>query len=113
MMTIPEILKKLEPYTGRFPMEATKSAVEQREAITPQLPRVVEAVADNPAEFARRQDCTCPRAVVWRTSRSGVAYSGRSSTSRITDSTNRTGSRAQAHRMIFASFRIKPAFSTW
>ena len=55
-MTIPEILKELEPYTGRFPMKAMRAAIEQREAITPELLRVVEAVADNPTEFARRQD---------------------------------------------------------
>ena len=48
MMTIPEILKELEPYTGRFPMEAMKAAIDQREAITPELLRVVEAVAENP-----------------------------------------------------------------
>jgi len=28
MMTIPEILKELEPYTGRFPMKAMQAAVE-------------------------------------------------------------------------------------
>jgi hypothetical protein len=42
MMTIPEILKELEPYTRRFPMQ---TAIEQREAITPELLRVLEAVA--------------------------------------------------------------------
>ena len=56
-MTIPEILKQLEPYTGRFPMAAMRAAIEQREAITPELLRIVEAVADNPVEFAGRQDC--------------------------------------------------------
>jgi hypothetical protein len=55
MMTIPEILKELEPYTGKFPMEAMKAAVEQREAITPELLRILEAVAENPAEFAKRE----------------------------------------------------------
>jgi hypothetical protein len=54
MLTIPEILKELEPYTGRFPMEAMKAAVEQREAITPELLRVVDAVADNPTEYGKR-----------------------------------------------------------
>jgi hypothetical protein len=56
MMTIPEILKELEPYTGCFPMKAMKAAIEQREAITPELLRVLEAVAENPLAFARRQD---------------------------------------------------------
>jgi hypothetical protein len=56
MMTIPEILKELEPYTGRFPMQAMQTAIEQREAITPELLRVLEAVAENPLAFAKRQD---------------------------------------------------------
>jgi Protein of unknown function (DUF1186)/SEC-C motif len=55
-MTLPEILKELEPYTGRFPMQAMKAAVEQREAITPELLRVVEAVAEEPLEYAERKD---------------------------------------------------------
>ena len=55
-MTIPEILKELEPYTGKFSMKAMKAAVEQREAITPELLRVLEAVAENPAEWAKRED---------------------------------------------------------
>ena len=55
-MTIPEILKALEPYTGHFPMEAMKAAIEQREAITPELLRVLEAVAEDAAGFAKRQD---------------------------------------------------------
>jgi len=60
MLTIPEILKELEPYTGRFPMEAMRAAIEQREAITPELLRVVEAIAANPAEFAKREDDMLP-----------------------------------------------------
>jgi len=39
LMTIPEFLKELEPYTGRFPERAMRAAVEQREAITPELLR--------------------------------------------------------------------------
>src|SRR5665213_2906480 len=49
MMTIPEILKELETYTGRFPLDAMKAAIEQREAITPELLRIVEAVAEDTA----------------------------------------------------------------
>ncbi len=56
MMTIPEILKALEPYTGRFPMKAMRAAVEQRGAITPELLRVVEAVAEEPFKYAERKD---------------------------------------------------------
>src|SRR6266478_6553067 len=59
-MTIPEILKELEPYTGRFPMEAMRAAIEQREAITPELLYVVEAVAANPCEVAERKDYMLP-----------------------------------------------------
>jgi hypothetical protein len=40
---IQEILKELELYTGKFPMEAMRAAIEQRDAITPELLRVVEA----------------------------------------------------------------------
>ncbi len=36
-MTIAEILKELELYTGRFPMQAMRAAVQQRNAITPEL----------------------------------------------------------------------------
>jgi hypothetical protein len=55
-MTIPEILKELELYTGHFPMKAMTAAIEQREAITPELLRVLEAVAEDPLAFAKRQD---------------------------------------------------------
>jgi hypothetical protein len=55
-MTVPGILKALEPYTGRFLMEAMRAAIHQREAITPELLRIVEAMAANPAEVANRQD---------------------------------------------------------
>jgi len=37
-------------------MAAMKAAVEQREAITPELLRVLELVAGDPAEWARRED---------------------------------------------------------
>jgi len=59
-MTIPEILKELEPYTGRFPMKAMRAAIEQREAITPELLRVLESVAAAPAEWAGRKDNMLP-----------------------------------------------------
>jgi len=60
IMTVPEILEALEPYSGRFPMEAMRAAIEQREAITPELLRVVEAIAANPAEAAKREDYMLP-----------------------------------------------------
>lgn len=55
-MTIPEILKELELYTGRFPLEAMQAAIEQREAITPKLLHVLEMVAEDPAAWASRKD---------------------------------------------------------
>jgi hypothetical protein len=56
IMTIPEILAELGPYTGRFPRAAMEAAIEQREAITPELLRIVEAVAADPVEYAKRED---------------------------------------------------------
>ena len=60
MMTIPEILKELEPYTGKFPMKAMRAAIEQREAITPELLKVLESVAAAPSEWAERKDNMLP-----------------------------------------------------
>jgi hypothetical protein len=60
MMTIPEILKELEPYTGRFPMDALRAAIEQREAITPDLLKVLDSVAASPSEWAERKDNMLP-----------------------------------------------------
>ena len=54
MMTIPEILKELEPYTGRFLVQAMQAAIRQREAITPELLRVLEAGCDMNTVLARR-----------------------------------------------------------
>ena len=59
-MTIPEILKALELYTGKFPMTPMRAAIEQREAITPELLRVVEVIAANPTEAANREDYMLP-----------------------------------------------------
>jgi Protein of unknown function (DUF1186)/SEC-C motif len=55
-MTIPEILKELELYTGRFPRQAMQAAIEQREAITPELLRVLERAAEDPVKFAEQKD---------------------------------------------------------
>jgi len=41
-------------------MEAMRAAIEQREAITPELLRIVEAIAANPTEFAQRDNSTLP-----------------------------------------------------
>ena len=59
-MTIPEILKELEPYTGKFPMKAMRAAIEQHEAITPELLKVLETVAAAPSEWAARNDNMLP-----------------------------------------------------
>lgn len=37
-------MKELEPYAVSFRMEAMRPAVEEREAVTPELLRVLEAV---------------------------------------------------------------------
>ena len=55
-MTIPEILKELERYTGRFPKQAMQAAIEQREVITPELLQVLERAAEDPVKFAERKD---------------------------------------------------------
>ncbi len=55
-MTVPEILKELEPYTGRFPKKAMQAAIEQRETITPELLKVLETAAEDPVKFAERKD---------------------------------------------------------
>jgi hypothetical protein len=59
-MTIPEILRDLEPFTGKFPMKAMRAAVEQREAIAPELLRVLESVAADPTSWAQRKDNMLP-----------------------------------------------------
>jgi len=55
-MNIPEILKKLEPYTGKLPRTALQAAIEQRESITPELLRIMESVAADPTDWAYRPD---------------------------------------------------------
>lgn len=47
-MTIPEILKALESDAGEFPREALEAAIQQREAITPELLSIVEKVSEKP-----------------------------------------------------------------
>jgi Protein of unknown function (DUF1186)/SEC-C motif len=55
-LSIPEILKALEFHTGRFPKRAVQEAIEQREATTPGLLRVLQEVAEDPAVVAERDD---------------------------------------------------------
>jgi len=55
-----QIIKELELNTGRFPEAAMKAAIEQRDAITPELLRTLEAVADDPAKWAKQTDFMLP-----------------------------------------------------
>ena len=50
-MEIADIVKFLERYTGAFPREALEAAVEQREAITPELLRILEYTLANAEEL--------------------------------------------------------------
>jgi hypothetical protein len=54
MMDIQDILKQLEVNEGTFPREAVIEAIEQREAMTPELLRVLEYAHDNIEEIAER-----------------------------------------------------------
>lgn len=55
-MTIPEILDALTTYTGTFPRASVAEAIAQREAITPELLRILEHDAANLAEIAPKED---------------------------------------------------------
>ena len=55
-MTPNEIIQSLTTYTGRFPEAAVKAAIEQREAIAPELLACLEQVASDPASFTARED---------------------------------------------------------
>lgn len=55
-MTIPEILSQLTRYTKAFPRKALEEAVQQREAITPELLRILEEGAANIKEIAEDED---------------------------------------------------------
>jgi hypothetical protein len=56
MMDIPEILKELTPYTGKFPEQAVRAAIEQRDRIIPDLLRVLEDVAADPLRYSKDPD---------------------------------------------------------
>lgn len=55
-MTIPEILEALANPGRVYPLKAMQAAIEQREAITPKLLRILEEVADDPARFASQSE---------------------------------------------------------
>jgi hypothetical protein len=55
-MDVQDILKQLEVNEGTFPREAVAQAIEQREAITPELLRILEYARENIEEIAERPD---------------------------------------------------------
>ncbi len=54
-MTLPEIIEALTPYTGHFPREAVKAAIDYKDEITPHLLHALEEVAAAPERFARQE----------------------------------------------------------
>ncbi|MGF1615369.1 MAG: DUF1186 domain-containing protein [Gammaproteobacteria bacterium] len=50
----------LEFYTGKFPIDAVRSAIEQREAITPVLLAALQKVAEDPEEMEREPNLMLP-----------------------------------------------------
>jgi uncharacterized protein YecA (UPF0149 family) len=54
-MTISEILGGMERHTGQFPFEAMRAAVSQREAVTPELLRALQAVAEDAPKYAAEE----------------------------------------------------------
>jgi hypothetical protein len=53
-MDVQDILKQLEVNEGTFPREAVAQAIEQREAITPELLRILEDACNSIEEIAER-----------------------------------------------------------
>ncbi len=53
-MDVQDILKQLEVNEGTFPREAVAQAIELRDAITPELLRILEYACDNIEEIAER-----------------------------------------------------------
>ena len=56
MLTVPKVIEGLTTHTERFPWKAMRAALAQRDAVIPELLKALEAVANNPAEYALRQD---------------------------------------------------------
>jgi hypothetical protein len=59
-MTPEEIIKELSLINGKLPEAALRSAIEQREAVTPHLLRVLETAAADPAKAAKSDDWLLP-----------------------------------------------------
>jgi hypothetical protein len=57
---IETIRQELELYTGRFPADAVRSAIEQREAMTPVLLAALQKVAEDPEEMEREPNLMLP-----------------------------------------------------
>jgi hypothetical protein len=68
-MDVQDILKQLEVNEGTFPREAVAQAIEQREAITPELLRILEYARENIEERDYSEDTGLPltgiRRIVW------------------------------------------------
>lgn len=59
-MDIETIRQELEFYIGRFPADAVRAAIEQREAITPVLLAALQKVAEDPEEMEREPNLMLP-----------------------------------------------------
>jgi hypothetical protein len=57
---IETIRQELEFYTGRFPADAVRAAIEQREAVTPVLLDALQKVAEDPGEMERKPNLMLP-----------------------------------------------------
>ena len=110
MMTIPEILKELEPYTGRFPMKAMRAAFEQHEAITPELLRVVETVAKEPVQPELKDYMLALFAVP---ATHGTASSARSPTCLPLSCWRKCGRRTLKGWLIIRSPTLKASSGLW
>ena len=56
IVDIETIRQELEFYTGRFPADAVRAAIEQREAVTPVLLDALQKVAEDPEAMEREPD---------------------------------------------------------
>jgi hypothetical protein len=62
---IETIRQELEFYTGKFPTDAVRSAIEQREAMTPVLLAVLQKVAEDPEEMEREPNLMLPTYAIY------------------------------------------------
>jgi hypothetical protein len=62
---IETIRQELEFYTGRFPNDAVRAAIEQREAVTPLLLDALQKVAEDPQEMIREPNLMLPTCAMY------------------------------------------------